>query len=139
MCRTPWSDYETGNQVLRSVESLNDRISQFEKMLPRLSESGVKHIFYGHETKLLKKLYEYINLSENDYRVLKNPDYSFEDILPCKSLGALKQEEGPIIIYVLCESDNNTAIKNLEELGFENGKDFFVVQRIMSFYYGGFA
>lgn len=59
--------------------------------------------------------------------------------MPCKSLDALKQEEGPIIIYVLCESDNNTAIKNLEELGFENGKDFFVVQRIISFYYGGFA
>ena len=139
MCRTPWSDYEIGNQVLRFTESLNDRISQFEKMLPRLSESGVKHIFYGHETKLLKKLYEYITLSENDYRVLKYPDYSFEDILPCKSLDALKQEEGPIIIYVLYESDNNTAIKNLEELGFENGKDFFVVQRFMSFYYGGFA
>ena len=45
----------------------------------------------------------------------------------------------PIIIFVLYESDNYTAIQNLEELGFENGKDFFVVARFMSFLDGGFA
>ena len=137
--RTPWADYEIENQIDKCVLRLNDRINQYHNMLPRLSEMGVKHIFYGEENATLRKLYELINITEEDYRVLKNPKNSNDDVLLCKDLESLKDEEGPIIIFVLYESDNYTAIQNLEELGFENGKDFFVVARFMSFLDGGFA
>lgn len=139
MCRTPWSDYETGNQVLRFTESLNDRINQYENMLPLLTEPGVKHIFYGEENAMMERLYKSIKVTDRDYRILKNPINKDTDVLPCKGLDALKHEEGPIIIYVLHGSDNGTAVQNLEDLGLTNGKDFFVVSRFMSFYYGGFA
>lgn len=137
--RTPWADYEIENQIDRCVLRLNDRISQYHNMLPKLSEFGVKHIFYGEENDKLRKLYELINVTEEDYRVLMHPDNSNDDILFCKDLESLKDEEGPIIIFVLYESDNYTAIQNLEELGFKNGKDFFVVARLFSVFDGGFV
>lgn len=139
LCRTPWSDYEIENRIDGCIERLNDRINQYEKMIYRLSMPGVKHIFYGEENFMLRKLYDSINLSEDDYRVMKQAHNQDGDILPCKDLEVLKEENGPLIIFVLYESDNYTAIQNLEELGFENGKDFFVVARFMSFLDGGFA
>lgn len=139
LCRTPWSDYEIENRIGGCVRRLNDRINQYEKMIYRLSMPKVKHIFYGEENFMLRKLYNSIDLSEDDYRVMKLAYNQDDDILPCKDLEALKEDSGPIIIFVLYESDNYTAIQNLEELGFENGKDFFVVARFMSFLDGGFA
>ena len=139
LCRTPWSDYEIENRVDGCIGRLNDRINQYEKMIYRLSMPGVKHIFYGEENFMLRKLFDSINLSEDDYRVMKHSYNQDGDILPCRDLQVLKEEKGPLIIFVLYESDNFTAIQNLEELGFENGKDFFVVARFMSFLDGGFA
>ncbi len=139
LCRTPWSDYEIENRIDGCIERLNDRINQYEKMIYRLSMPGVKHIFYGEENLMLRKLYDSINLSEDDYRVMKQAHNQDGEILPCKDLEVLKEENVPLIIFVLYESDNFTAIQNLEELGFENGKDFFVVARFMSFLDGGFA
>ena len=139
LCRTPWSDYEIENRIGGCVRRLNDRINQYEKMIYRLSMPKVKHIFYGEENFMLRKLYNSIDLSEDDYRVMKLAYNQDDDILPCKDLEALKKESGPIIIFVLYESDNYTAIQNLEELGYINGEDFFVVARFMSFLDGGFA
>lgn len=139
LCRTPWSDYEIENRIGGCVRRLNDRINQYEKMIYRLSMPKVKHIFYGEENFMLRKLYNSIDLSEDDYRVMKLAYNQDDDILPCKDLESLKDESGPIIIFVLYESDNYTAIQNLEELGYINGEDFFVVARFLSFLDGGFA
>lgn len=139
LCRTPWSDYEIENRIGGCVRRLNDRINQYEKMIYRLSMPKVKHIFYGEENFMLRKLYNSIDLSEDDYRVMKLAYNQDDDILPCKDLEALKEESGPIIIFVLYESDNYTAIQNLEELGYINGEDFFVAVRFLSFLDGGFA
>lgn len=139
LCRTPWSDYEIGNRIDGCIGRLNDRINQYEKMMYRLSMPGVKHIFYGEENDTLRKIYNLIHITENDYRVLKRPDNLNGQVLPCKNLESLKDEKGQIIIFVLYESDGYTAIQNLEELGYVNGEDFFVVARFMSFLDGGFA
>lgn len=139
LCRTPWSDYEIGNRIDGCIGRLNDRINQYEKMMYRLSMPGVKHIFYGEENDTLRKIYNLIHITENDYRVLKRPDNLNGQVLPCKNLESLKDEKGQIIIFVLYESDGYTAIQNLEELGYVNGEDFFVVARFMSFLDGGFV
>ena len=139
ICRTPWSDYEIDNQLSKCFNRLNDRIYQYQNMLRLLSNPEVKHIFYGVENKILKTLYQRIHLKDGDYRVLKKTKKTNDDILLCKDLESLKSEKGPIIIFVLYESDNYTAIQNLEELGFKNGKDFFVVARFFSVNDGGFA
>lgn len=139
LCRTPWSDYKIGNRIDGCIGRLNDRINQYEKMMYRLSMPGVKHIFYGEENDTLRKIYNLIHITENDYRVLKRTDNLNGQVLPCKNLESLKDEKGQIIIFVLYESDGYTAIQNLEELGYVNGEDFFVVARFMSFLDGGFA
>lgn len=138
ICRTPWIDYEMNHQFERCFDRMNDRVYQYQNMLCLLSDSDVKHVFYGEENKKLKTLYSRIHLKDGDYRVLEHAKNMESDILPCKDLSVLKDEKSPIIIFVNWESDDCSAIQNLEELGFKNGKDFFVVERFFSFFDGGF-
>lgn len=138
ICRTPWKDYEMNHQFERCFDRMNDRVYQYQNMLCLLSDSDVKHVFYGEENKKLKTLYSRIHLKDGDYRVLEHAKNMESDILPCKDLSVLKDEKSPIIIFVNWESDDCSAIQNLEELGFKNGKDFFVVERFFSFFDGGF-
>lgn len=138
ICRTPWIDYEMNHQFEQCFDRMNDRVYQYQNMLCLLSDSDVKHVFYGEENKKLKTLYSRIHLKDGDYRVLEYAKNMESDILPCKDLSVLKDEKSPIIIFVNWESDDCSAIQNLEELGFKNGKDFFVVERFFSFFDGGF-
>lgn len=138
ICRTPWIDYEMYHQFEQCFDRMNDRVYQYQNMLCLLSDSDVKHVFYGEENKKLKTLYSRIHLKDGDYRVLEYAKNMESDILPCKDLSVLKDEKSPIIIFVNWESDDCSAIQNLEELGFKNGKDFFVVERFFSFFDGGF-
>lgn len=138
ICRTPWIDYEMNHQFEQCFDRMNDRVYQYQNMLCLLSDSDVKHVFYGEENKKLKTLYSRIHLKDGDYRVLEHAKNMESDILPCKDLSVLKDEKSPIIIFVNWESDDCSAIQNLEELGFKNGKDFFVVARFFSVNDGGF-
>lgn len=138
ICRTPWANYEMNHQFERCFGRMNDRVYQYQNMLELLSNPDVKHVFYGEENKMLKTLYNRIHLKDDDYRVLEHAKNLDSDILPCKDLSVLKDENGPVIIFVNWESDDCRAIQNLEELGFKNGKDFFVVARFFSIFDGGF-
>ena len=120
ICRTPWIDYEMNHQFEQCFGRMNDRVNQYQNMLQLLSNPNIKHVFYGEENKMLKTLYSRIHLKDGDYRVLEHAQNMESDILPCKDLSVLKNE-------------------NLEELGFKNGKDFFVVSRFFSVDDGGFA
>lgn len=139
ICRTPWIDYEMNHQFEQCFGRMNDRVNQYQNMLQLLSNPDVKHVFYGEENKMLKTLYNRIHLKDGDYRVLEHAQNMESDILPCKDLSVLKNKKDSIIIFVCWESDHCSAIQNLEELGFKNGKDFFVVSRFFSVDDGGFA
>lgn len=138
ICRTPWIDYEMNHQFEQCIGRMNDRVNQYQNMLQLLSNPNIKHVFYGEENKMLKTLYNRIHLKDGDYRVLEHAQNMESDILPCKDLSALKDEKDSIIIFVCWESDHCSAIQNLEELGFKNGKDFFVISRFFSVDDGGF-
>lgn len=138
ICRTPWIDYEMNHQFEQCFGRMNDRVYQYQNMLQLLNNPNIKHVFYGEENKMLKTLYNRIHLKDSDYRVLQNAQNMEFDILPCKDLSVLKDEKSPKIIFVNWESDHCLAIQNLEELGFKNGKDFFVISRFFSFFDGGF-
>ena len=138
ICRTPWIDYEMNHQFERCFGRMNDRVYQYQNMLQLLSNPNIKHVFYGEENKMLKTLYSRIHLKDGDYRVLEHTQNMESDILPCKDLSVLKNKKDSIIIFVCWESDHCSAIQNLEELGFKNGKDFFVISRFFSVDDGGF-
>ena len=138
ICRTPWIDYEMNHQFEQCFGRMNDRVYQYQNMLQLLSNPNIKHVFYGEENKMLKTLYNRIHLKDGDYRVLEHAQNMESDILPCKDLSVLKDEKSPIIIFVNWESDHCSAIQNLEEIGFKNGKDFFVAARFFSVNDGGF-
>lgn len=138
ICRTPWIDYEMNHQFEQCFGRMNDRVYHYQNMLQLLSNPNIKHVFYSEENKMLKTLYNRIHLKDGDYRVLEHAQNMESDILPCKDLSVLKDEKSPIIIFVNWESDHCSAIQNLEELGFKNGKDFFVAARFFSVNDGGF-
>lgn len=138
ICRTPWIDYEMNHQFEQCFGRMNDRVNQYQNMLQLLSNPNIKHVFYGEENKMLKTLYSRIHLKDGDYRVLAHAQNMESDILPCKDLSVLKNKKDSIIIFVCWESDHCSAIQNLEELGFKNGKDFFVISRFFSVDDGGF-
>ena len=138
ICRTPWIDYEMNHQFEQCFGRMNDRVNQYQNMLQLLSNPNIKHVFYGEENKMLKTLYNRIHLKDGDYRVLEHAQNMESDILPCKDLSVLKNKKDSIIIFVCWESNHCSAIQNLEELGFKNGKDFFVISRFFSVDDGGF-
>lgn len=137
--RTPWGTEECRRQLDKALGRTVDRIEQLEKLLHLISGSGKKYIFYGAETFAMRNLYQLLGTKEGDYRVLTNPAVESNCILPCKALSVLTEEKKEtFIIFVLPEADDGNAIKNLENIGFINGKDFFVIPRLLPPQQGGY-
>jgi len=117
----------------------SDRTTQLEKLLYLFTHKEQKHIFYGSETLAMKNMYHLISLQKRDYRILSEQPRDVSCILPCKSFSQLeKEKKGTYIVFVLPEADNWTAVSNLEHLGLENEKDFFIIPRILAPEQGGY-
>lgn len=137
--RTPWANEECKKQINHSLFRLSDRLTQLECLISQLASSPKKHIFYGVETGAMKNLYQLLSIHDDDYRVLEEPIDAPNCILPCKKLSAISEEKENFIVFVLPEADNGKSIENLEKLGLKNGKDFFVIPRILPYFSGGYV
>ena len=84
----------------------------------------------------MRYLYDLIGINEGDYRVL-NENRS-DGILPCYSLDKIKSEKDKIVIFVLVEADNGNALKNLNDMGLIEEKDYFIIQKLVLNEYGGY-
>lgn len=140
LCRTPWGK-EEGRRILnQAFERTVDHFTQLEKVIKKLEESPKKKIFYGPEDHVMRNIYQLLSIQNNDYRILMSPDENSNCILPCKCFSLLeKEQKGTFIVFVLPVADNGTALSNLENLGLENGSDFFVINRLMSPEKGGYV
>ena len=136
--RTPWATEECRRQLNLAFDRTDDRIEQLEKVIGLLCNSQKKRVFYGSETLSMRNMYSLLTLREEDYRVLSNPVSEYDSILECKDFSVLKAEKEPFIVFVLPEADGGRAIANLEQLGLQNGKDFFVIPRLLSPVKGGY-
>lgn len=139
LCRTPWGQEEGKKILTHSINRLNDRSNQIEKILHRLSNPSVKRIFYGEENFAMKNMYELLKIHDRDYRVSVCPINSIDSILPCKKLSSLSEEKDEFIVFVLPQADDGTAIQRLEQLGLQNEEDFFVIPRILFPHQGGYV
>ena len=135
-CRTPWGHKHFDTYLTASLNRCNNRIKQYELLLPILTDKNVKKVFYGPEKLSMRYLYDLIGINEGDYRVL-NENIN-EGILPCYSLNKIKSEKNRIVIFVLVEADNGNALKNLNELGLIEGKDYFIIQKLLLNENGGY-
>lgn len=139
--RTPWGEEECRRIRKKSLERITDRSNQLEKLIRQTSAGEKKRIFYGEETNAMKNLYQILNLREGDYRILtEEGTRESKCILPCKNPSVLADEvKDTFVIFVLPEADKGNAIGRLEQMGLENGKDFFVIPRILSYEQGGYV
>lgn len=135
-CRTPWGHKHFDAYLTSSINRCNNRIKQYELLLPILTDENVKKVFYGPEKLSMRYLYDLIGINEGDYRVL-NENIS-DGILPCYSLNKIKSEKNRIVIFVLVEADNGNALKNLNEMGLIEGKDYFIIQKLLLNEHGGY-
>lgn len=135
-CRTPWGHQYFDRYLNGSINRCLDRINQNESLLPLLTDFNIKRIFYGPEKESMKFLYHLIGLRNDDYRISNKIDKNC--ILPCYPVDKIKTEKGRFIIFVLAEADNGDSIKNLNDLGFIEKKDYFIIQKLLLYKKGGF-
>lgn len=137
--RTPWGKVVCKNLLNNSMSRMNDRIVQLEGVVKQISNSQKKRIFYGAETMAMKNMYKLLNVRDGDYRVLEELKEEPNTVLPCKDLLILHKETNEHIIFVLPQADNWRAVNNLVQMGYTEGKDFFIIPKILDAARGGYA
>ena len=139
LCRTPWGLEEGHKQLKHALELTMEHTIQLRKALHEISATSKKKIFYGPENHVMKNLYNLLAIDEKDYRILKEPDQNTNSVLSCMSFSTLENETpGGYIVFVLPIADNFTALKNLNNLGLKQGKDYFIINQLLSPEQGGY-
>lgn len=137
--RTLWGEEECRRQERHLFERVVDQSQLRLQITPLLAEISRKRIYYGDETMAMKNLYQLFHIRDIDYRVLEHPRKEQGGILPCQPLSILREEKKPYIVFVLPQADEGRAMANLEKMGLQNGRDYFVIPRILSAMQGGYV
>lgn len=136
---TPWGN-EVGSKILvNSIERMHDRLRLLEDICMQVSGTKKIRVFYGEETKAMRNMYKLLDIQEGDYRVLTEAKDNCNSILSCKELSILHKETNEHIIFVLPQADNWRAVNNLVQMGYTEGKDFFIIPKILDAARGGYV
>ncbi|WP_455721934.1 glycosyltransferase [Agathobacter sp.] len=135
---TPWKNEFFKSCLQRSFGRQNVRIDNLEKILYEITITNKKIIFYGYENYAMENMCRLLSVSDcKAYRVLETPDTTVK--FPCKSLKQLENErKGDFIVFVAPETDNGKAIENLNNIGLELQKDYFVIPNVLGQLDGGY-
>lgn len=139
LCRTPWSAEDSRIMLHKTINRITDRVLHLEELLEQLAASDKKRIYYGEETFAMRNLYQLLSIHGQDYRIPPENGTESSGTLPCKDFSALKEEsKGSFVVLVLPEAEREHALEKLEQLGLENGKDYFVIPRLSPPHKGGY-
>ncbi len=125
---SPWGVKYSEERIKQSLYRTKDRIETYEIILNQMINKNVVRIFVGNDY-VSKNVYQIIPKREQDIQ-LKNLD-EIES-----TLNSLKEKNVKCIIFVSINVPN--CIQSLENIGLQNQKDFFVMQRFLSNLIGGF-
>ena len=128
------------NELIHLLRLNEYKILQLQNLASQLTGSRKKLIFFGKNTLAMKMLCK-IALRDGDYFIDKDPiDVdSTRYGLPVKDASSIVTEErGSFIVIVIPEANNGTALKNLEDLGLQNGIDYFVAPSLTTASQGGY-
>lgn len=125
--KTPWGKEECNRQLDMCFGRLCDKNMQLEKVLLQVSDSNKKKIFYGPEFYAMKNMYAFLSPKAGDYQISEYKEFL-----------ELQIEKEDFIIFVHPDAENGKAIENLEKSGLENGRDFFVISRLLPPEKGGY-
>ncbi|MCR5668030.1 MAG: hypothetical protein K6G05_03130 [Lachnospiraceae bacterium] len=120
---SPWGFDDIEDEIYMGYRSLSDKIRELQGALREISK-GKKRIVYGENNNQVKNL----------LNIIGTEDVYF--IHSCEELNQEKLDE--CVFFVLPQADNGMAIQNLEALGLEAQKDFFVVPVLLVGRQGGY-
>lgn len=139
--RANWTNAPISD-LIWGLGSAYDHVNILQEALAAVSDScSKKKIYYGINTWGMINILKYTHPNAGDYFILADPNdrNGCRHGLPVKTFEDLKNETvGEFIVFVLAEADNGQAINKLNNLGLQHGKDFFVIQRILTVDEGGF-
>lgn len=120
---SPWGFDDIEDEIYMGYRSLSDKIRELQGALREISK-GKKRMIYGENNNQVKNLLNIIGT---------------EDVYFIHSCEELHQEQlDECVFFVLPQADNGMAIQNLEALGLEAQKDFFVVPVLLVGRQGGY-
>ena len=137
---TPWKYQGLEDEIYIGYRSLSDKIACLQAMVREVTK-GKKKITYGYYNKQVENLLQMIGINENDYFIHPDEKYWGQMLggLECHSFEKLRQEKpDSFVVFVLPQTDGGNAIQNLEKIGLEERKDYFVIPRILAGPQGGY-
>ena len=136
--RTPWGMEAAGKQLRKSLDRVDYRLCQFEKLITQLSNGHKKYIYYGEETTAMRNMYDILTIREGDYRISGEVEEKTESTLACRPFSDLTREKDEFLIFVLPEADDGKGIEKLEKMGLIREKDFFIIPCLLPASQGGY-
>lgn len=136
--RTPWGFSDCKSIIDSSLLKTTYRANLLEKLLPLITNTNKKRIFYGAETYAMRNLYNLISIRENDYRIMDEDCRSIDGILPEKTFDTLANEKDEYIVFVLPQADGDKALDKLNNLGLKRDIDYFVIPCLLMPEQGGY-
>ena len=138
---TPWGFELVEEDLYGGLNVGYDKLAYFQAMTKAISTGNRKRIYYGLNTLSMKNIVSMIPPKEGDYCVCHDmidvngmrygvPVKEFEDIA--------SENKGDVVIFVLPDADGRTGLSKLNEHGFTNGKDYFVIPRLLTCKQGGY-
>lgn len=141
MQQTPWGYDAVVWRLYAGMASAFDKIDMLQKIVEQISGSDKKHIYIGKNTLAMNNVEKMIPLREGDYYVgddMINSNGQRKGF-PVKAIDAVGEEEkGKFVAFVLPEAENGTAMDRLNEMGYVNGEDYFVIPRFLVAKQGGY-
>lgn len=125
--RTPWGENEGVRLLNSSMGRLTDRADQYEKMLKRIAEKKRKFVFYGPKITSMCNMMGWLQANENNSIWLQQMEQS------------ILANRDAYTVFVLPEAEDSHGMELLEQHGWKNGEDYFVIPRILSATEGGYV
>ncbi len=124
--RTPWGLEVGRNLMNKSMGRIWDRAEQLKSLLEQISTYDKEYVFYGEMNWVMKNMMSLIGATPEKCRC----ENSFEKL----SLDGKDKN----IIFVMPQADNGEAIGKLEQQGYKNREDFFVISCLLNAEEGGY-
>ena len=136
---TPWAKDIINNELVNAFSFVNYRVNVLQKLMKKLSQKDVKHIFYGKNNFAMENINSLITINERDYAIIPGLNNSKIHGIPVKEFNELKKEDfNNIVIFVSPETDNGEAMNKLNSLGLRANENYFAIPMILIASQGGY-
>ena len=126
MERTPWGTTEGVKLLNASMSRLNDMVYLNENLLHRIIEKKRRFVFYGPKIMSMINTMKLLCVNDENSIWLEKMD------------DRILENKDEYIVFVLPEAENDMGMKILDEHGWKNGREYYVIPRLVPVMEGGY-